>query len=263
MIKFYSLLLVVFFYATCLSQPKTDTLLLEVGTIHLGDGDGNQGISYTKSFYLSDSLFSILDTALLKVEFIPPYGPNYEQPPILSINNSPLGSIQPFFPPLEAGNWQTNGDGSHDYNDSLHVSLGIPKTLLVVGENSFNIQNGRPDDDYQFTEVKVILTNVIIDYIPLSPSGKIPHNYALRQNYPNPFNPGTTIMYSVSKSSLVTIKVYDVLGNEIETLVNEEKKPGNYSVQLTAGIIQLSSGVYFYRMQAGNFSETKKLVFLK
>ncbi|MGD1006953.1 MAG: S41 family peptidase [Ignavibacteriaceae bacterium] len=91
---------------------------------------------------------------------------------------------------------------------------------------------------------------------------KIPVLFALYQNYPNPFNPTTTINYSIPKASLVTIKVYDILGRVISTLVNGEKSAGNYSVQFSA-IGGLSSGVYFYRMQAGGFVQTKKLLLLK
>jgi len=87
--------------------------------------------------------------------------------------------------------------------------------------------------------------------------------FMLFQNYPNPFNPTTIINYSVPKTSLVTIKLYDVLGREIEILVNEERKPGSYSVQLSAVSSQLSSGVYFYKMEAGGFVDTKKLILMK
>ena len=86
-------------------------------------------------------------------------------------------------------------------------------------------------------------------------------NYTLEQNYPNPFNPVTTINYTIAAKDFVTIKVYDVLGKEIATLVNEEKPAGSYSVNFNAS--KLSSGVYFYRMQAGSFVETKKLILLK
>ncbi|MHB8853117.1 MAG: T9SS type A sorting domain-containing protein [Ignavibacteriaceae bacterium] len=86
-------------------------------------------------------------------------------------------------------------------------------------------------------------------------------NYTLEQNYPNPFNPVTTINYTIASKDFVTIKVYDVLGKEISTLVNEEELAGNYSVNFNAS--KLSSGVYFYRMQAGSFVETKKLILLK
>jgi parallel beta-helix repeat protein len=90
---------------------------------------------------------------------------------------------------------------------------------------------------------------------------KIPDSIQLFQNFPNPFNPNTTISYSVPKECFVTIKVYDVIGREIKTLVNEEKIAGNYSAQFNG--TGLSGGIYFYRMQAGDFVQTKKLVLLK
>ncbi len=93
-------------------------------------------------------------------------------------------------------------------------------------------------------------------------------DFKLEQNYPNPFNPTTNIKYSILKESFVTLKVYDILGKEITTLVNEKKPLGNYSVNFNA--INLPSGVYFYRMQAipegrqaGSFVSTKKFVLLK
>lgn len=90
---------------------------------------------------------------------------------------------------------------------------------------------------------------------------KLPLNFSLQQNYPNPFNPTTTIKYSISQTSFVTLKVFDLLGKEVATLVNGEKNPGNYKVDFYANGI--SSGVYFYRLKAGNFVTTKKLVLLK
>jgi uncharacterized membrane protein len=88
-----------------------------------------------------------------------------------------------------------------------------------------------------------------------------PNNFNLAQNYPNPFNPVTTIQYSISKGSSVTLKVYDVLGNEIAVLVNEEKDRGVYSVNFDAS--GFASGIYFYRLTAGTFVETKKMILLK
>ncbi len=85
--------------------------------------------------------------------------------------------------------------------------------------------------------------------------------FALHQNYPNPFNPTTTIKYSVGSHQFVSLKVFDVLGNEVSTLVNEEKSAGNYSVDFNAS--HLSSGVYFYTLKAGSFVESKKMIFLK
>ena len=86
-------------------------------------------------------------------------------------------------------------------------------------------------------------------------------DYFLYQNYPNPFNPSTTINYSIPDISYVTIKVFDVLGNEIETLVNEEKPAGSYEITWYAE--NLPSGVYFYRLQAGDFIQTKKMILMK
>jgi hypothetical protein len=88
-----------------------------------------------------------------------------------------------------------------------------------------------------------------------------PLTFSLIQNYPNPFNPSTKIKYSISQSSQVQIKVFDILGNEIETLVNEEKPVGTY--ELTWNAEALPSGVYFYQLKAGSFVETKKMLLLK
>ncbi len=85
--------------------------------------------------------------------------------------------------------------------------------------------------------------------------------YSLSQNYPNPFNPTTTVKYQIPELSYATLTVYDVLGNEVATLVNEEKSVGNYEVEFDGA--NLPSGVYFYRLTAAKFSDTKKLILLK
>jgi hypothetical protein len=90
---------------------------------------------------------------------------------------------------------------------------------------------------------------------------KNPKTISLCQNYPNPFNPTTTIKYQIPEISFVTIKVYDILGNEIATLVSEEKPAGSYDVEFIGD--ELPSGIYFYQLEAGNFIETKKMVLLK
>ena len=92
-------------------------------------------------------------------------------------------------------------------------------------------------------------------------ANELPVAFTLAQNYPNPFNPGTKIKYSVPQSSNVVIKVFDVLGNEIETLINEEKPVGTYELNWNAA--NLLSGVYFYRLQAGDFVQTRKMLLLK
>jgi hypothetical protein len=91
----------------------------------------------------------------------------------------------------------------------------------------------------------------------------LPQSFYLAQNYPNPFNPSTVITYSIPKSQYVTLKVYNVLGKEVATLVDEFKEPGTYTSQFSVLHSQLTSGVYFYSMRAGSFVETKKLILLK
>jgi len=89
----------------------------------------------------------------------------------------------------------------------------------------------------------------------------VPSEYNLEQNYPNPFNPVTNIKYSVANSAQVTLKVYNLLGQEVATLVNQVQKAGNYVVDFDAS--NLSSGVYMYRLQSGNVGITKKMMLLK
>lgn len=89
----------------------------------------------------------------------------------------------------------------------------------------------------------------------------IPTTFTLKQNYPNPFNPITIINYQLSSKSSVTLKVFDILGNEVETLVQEEKDAGYYQVSFDAS--SLSSGIYFYMLKADNFVQTRKMILLK
>ena len=85
--------------------------------------------------------------------------------------------------------------------------------------------------------------------------------YNLEQNYPNPFNPSTTIKIQLPQDGFVTLKVYDILGNEVTTLINEEKAKGRYEVNFNAS--SLASGVYIYKIQAGTFMNSKKMLLIK
>jgi hypothetical protein len=88
-----------------------------------------------------------------------------------------------------------------------------------------------------------------------------PLTYRLEQNYPNPFNPTTTIQYLIKERTPVELLVYDILGREVEVLVNEEQVAGYYKVNFNTG--NLASGIYFYRLHAGSFVETKKMLLIK
>jgi hypothetical protein len=112
------------------------------------------------------------------------------------------------------------------------------------------IQIGK--DKYTFTPTNVTGING---------TNSVPVNFMLSQNYPNPFNPSTTIKYSVPHADLVSLKIYDILGREVRTLINEYKSPGTYYINFNAH--GLSSGVYFYRLTAGSYSGVKKLILIK
>ena len=152
------------------------------------------------------------------------------------------------------------------YNDG---KLKPAKNILNAFINELNqfVINGK----LTVTQAQPLVdyTNEIIDAInsELLKQGNedntkvIPDAFALQQNYPNPFNPSTSIQYRVSSISQVSLKVYDVLGNEVATLINEEKQVGSYEVEFNA--TGLSSGMYFYKLQTDNFVETKKMLLLK
>ena len=113
--------------------------------------------------------------------------------------------------------------------------------------------------DTKKENIAVIVTDINSELLPSTTE--------LFQNYPNPFNPETTIGYKVQAASQVSLKVYDVLGNEVATLVNEFKQPGNYQVTFNARHLERSqeipSGVYFYRLRANQFNATRKFVLMK
>ena len=94
-----------------------------------------------------------------------------------------------------------------------------------------------------------------------SNGSEIPAEFLLLQNYPNPFNPATTIKFDIAASSFVNLRVYNILGKEIEVLVNEQMNPGSYNVDWDAS--NYPSGVYIYKMISGNFIQTKKMILIK
>jgi hypothetical protein len=115
---------------------------------------------------------------------------------------------------------------------------------------------------YDFTGYRIIVSWIPVNTADVPTNGKsMVKGYSLSQNYPNPFNPSTTIGYQLPTQVHVTLKVFDVLGREIATLVNGVEQPGYKSVNFNAN--NLASGVYYYRLQAGNYIETRKLLLLR
>jgi len=92
-------------------------------------------------------------------------------------------------------------------------------------------------------------------------STEVPAKYSLSQNYPNPFNPATSIKFAITKAGFVSLKIYDLTGREISSLVNENLSAGTYNYAYNAA--NLSSGIYFYTLKADGFSETKKMMLIK
>jgi hypothetical protein len=146
-----------------------------------------------------------------------------------------------------------------NFSQSAYKSTidNLPIGSLIWDDNAFAHYNSA--DDYQ---------NVIMRYINLGgsmtgvkESPGVAHNFNLSQNYPNPFNPSTVIKYHLSTATHVRMTIFDMLGREVRTLLNEQKSAGSYQVNWNASGVP--SGVYFYRLQAGSFSETKKLILLK
>jgi len=142
-------------------------------------------------------------------------------------------------------NWQNENTGTTEYLYS--INFVTPAVGYAVGANG-----------------KILSTVNLIGIQPVS--NEIPKSYSLSQNYPNPFNPSTKIKFdipSVGNAYMrsVQIKIYDILGREVTSLVNEQLKPGYYEISFDAS--NYPSGVYFYKLQAGEFSESKKMVLIK
>lgn len=119
--------------------------------------------------------------------------------------------------------------------------------------------------NYLFTSFgqanSLVYRRLLSETIDVRQISSVVTDYALEQNYPNPWNPATKIEYSIPKSGLVTLKVFDILGKEISTLVDENQSPGTYSVNFQGA--ELPSGIYFYRLQAGSYTETKQMILIK
>jgi hypothetical protein len=137
--------------------------------------------------------------------------------------------------------------------------------LLLLGVTNSNVY-----DLNKLSEIEIVQNSKSSNYklivgtdefVENIQSELIPREFSLSQNFPNPFNPATIIKFSIAKKSYVSLKIFDVLGNEVGNLVNEIKPAGNYDIKFNGE--QLSSGVYFYRLETTDFVQTKKMILLK
>jgi hypothetical protein len=163
--------------------------------------------------------------------------------------------------------WFGNTDGRgwifHSVQEPINLQLtGLGEDYYVMVSVEDSGKYGGVVLEGFLAEGEVINYQIILNPVSVEQiNSLIPQNFALAQNYPNPFNPSTKISWQSPVSSHQTLKVYDILGNEVATLVNEYREAGRYEIEFNAS--DLASGVYFYKLQAGDFVETKKMILLR
>ena len=165
--------------------------------------------------------------------------------------------------------WST---ASETNNHGFEIQRSDANEFLTIG---FVSGNGTTTEihNYSFTDRYVIAGSYNyrlkqVDYNGTSSYSEVinvdvtvPVQFELSQNYPNPFNPSTTINFSIPQSSVVTLKVFNTLGQEVNTLINQNMESGVHSISFDAS--ELNSGIYFYRLEAGQFSEVRKMTLIK
>jgi len=152
--------------------------------------------------------------------------------------------------------FDSGGDGAVTIfsQDAVNIAAGDSSEIWVgisVGDDESEMISNMVIAEAKYN----LITNIDEN------STAVPSAYELKQNYPNPFNPSTKIQFAVPQTEFVSLKIYDVLGNEVSTLMHQELSTGSYEIQFNARL--LSSGVYFYQLITGNYSETKKMNLIK
>ena len=155
--------------------------------------------------------------------------------------------------------YKPNGDSAWSFNYTPYEGITNYGSALFIDHDYNVIISGKAYGQNTSYDIITIKLSQIIGINNSSVS--IPDKFVLSQNYPNPFNPKTIIKYELGIKNIVSLKVYDVLGNEVRTLVNEVKPPGRHEIEFDGK--DLSSGVYFYKLTTGDFVETKRMILLK
>lgn len=292
----YVLLLYVLFLSPSFSQVDSleSFFPLQIGNFwqyevtHIFDSDTS--IYYEYTIVLSDTVIGPQNKTYYLVE-VPFYGyPSSDTIKLLRFDNE-LKSI------VQRSWWSEDTTTLFKLDAALNecwLYFGWPEiccwsigNLNIFGENkSFKryVQPGIASWSYDLAEdfgpvemidnQSYVVTNVFkynlvyakingVEYgiLPVYDNINSVKNFKLSQNYPNPFNPSTTIAYQIPGTEFITLKVYDILGREVATLVNEEKPAGSYETQFEGS--GLTSGIYFYQLNTGNYAETKKMFLLK
>lgn len=211
------------------------------------------------SLRISDTLIFVVNTILE-----PPSPFDTYEPLINSEDNTITFSWEKSFDndPLDYAVYKlyvTLDTLSNEYEYSEEVGVDTTYTLEnILESNLYFWFIEAVDTDGLVTRSEIGVFNIVSVN---NENKNVPTEYSLMQNYPNPFNPSTTISYSIPNSDYVSLKIYDIIGNEITTLVNEQKESGNYQIQFNAS--NLSSGLYFYKIQAGSFNQVRKMLLIK
>ena len=153
-------------------------------------------------------------------------------------------------------------DGSLQITQTAPLIYPRTGLMAVAYQNGFVVVFGGRTDRGHLGKV-VPYIEILDVSSAIHDEDELPKEFVLSQNYPNPFNPVTTINYSLPAGSFVSLKVYDILGKEVITLVNESQIAGDHSVNLSSERYRMTSGIYFYKLTAGAFSSTKKMILLK
>jgi hypothetical protein len=188
-------------------------------------------------------------------------------------NNQGAGIRIQNYADLGGGFYNSPGFNTLQNNGTYDVFVESTLDSIIYAKNNlwdhFTESEISEFDIYDYNDdttlALIIFTPFLLTDVDEDNNEEIPTDFVLHQNYPNPFNPSTSIEYRVGSSEYVTLKVYDILGNEIATLVNEYKPAGEYEIEFNTSSIKhhTSSGVYFYQLKAMAYLETKKMLLIK
>jgi len=231
-------------------------------SLQLQKWDGNNWQNYLRITFYYDSLTTFLELSIAQIWT----GNQFQDYLKVNINNDELGNqVQQLEQIWNGSTWVNDIKKDYryiwnyfesGYSELWNGTNWVPgdSPILINNPDGFKIAINSQSIHIYYKIVNVGSTN-----------SNTPNDFSLSQNYPNPFNPSTKISWQSPIGSWQTLKVYDILGNEVATLVNEYRNAGNYEIdfQSTVSSHQLANGVYFYRLQAGDYVETRKMILLK